>query len=68
MRVRRSRKASIVAQARKEAFESDEQTVHWFRSFIVALGGKRPLDLVRAEPGANAVRRGLGVIAYGGVI
>ena len=62
------RLARIVAQAIRESFETPEQALCWLRESNNALGGKTPLDSLRAESGAALVRRILGTIAYGGVL
>jgi putative toxin-antitoxin system antitoxin component (TIGR02293 family) len=43
------------------------RALHWLRTPNWSLGGRRPLDLLATEPGAEIVRQALVTIAYGGV-
>ncbi len=60
------RLAHIVALA-KRSLGDEARATRWLRRPNRALGGATPLELVDTEPGARAVEKVLGRIAYGGV-
>jgi len=46
----------------------DREKAHrWLRASVPALGGARPLDLIKTEAGSREVERVLYNIGYGGV-
>jgi putative toxin-antitoxin system antitoxin component (TIGR02293 family) len=56
--------AGILAQA-KRVFGSIEEAEEWLQRSAPALGGERPIDLVRTPPGAQLVSQYLTRIEYG---
>lgn len=60
------RLARIIALA-KHYLDDEDAAVRWLKRPNRALGGSAPLDVIDTEPGARAVERVLGRIAYGGV-
>ena len=49
----------------EETFQNAEKAHAWLRDPNRALGGERPLDLLRTEGGARLVEQTLGRISYG---
>lgn len=48
-----------------QVFEDDNKVAEWFSEPNYALGNKKPLDLVKTEPGARLVEQVLGRIEHG---
>jgi putative toxin-antitoxin system antitoxin component (TIGR02293 family) len=48
-----------------QVFEDDGKAANWFGQPNYALGNKRPIELIKTEPGARLVERLLGQIEHG---
>lgn len=49
----------------KQLLVTDEKTLGWFHTRILALGGKTPLEYAQTEPGAREVENIIGRIEHG---